>query len=52
MFPRSVPTREALVHYIPISKVTDMKSDVLQALMASLLKKTLNLVYGANFNIF
>jgi hypothetical protein len=28
----SIPTREALVHSIPISKVKDMESDVLQAL--------------------
>jgi hypothetical protein len=27
-----VPTREALIHSILISKVNDMKSDVLQAL--------------------
>jgi hypothetical protein len=31
MLDRSIPTREALVHSIPISKVKDMKSDVLQA---------------------
>jgi hypothetical protein len=31
MLDRSIPTREALVHSIPISEVKDMKSDVLQA---------------------
>jgi hypothetical protein len=39
MLPRSIPTREALVHSIPISEVKDMKSDVLRALMASLSEK-------------
>jgi hypothetical protein len=34
MLDRSIPTREALVHSIPISEVKDMKSDVLQALKA------------------
>jgi hypothetical protein len=32
MLDRSIPTREALVHSIPISAVKDMKSDVLRAL--------------------
>jgi hypothetical protein len=32
MLDRSIPTREALVHSIPISEVKDMKSDVLRAL--------------------
>jgi hypothetical protein len=31
---RSIPTREALVHSIPISEVKDMESDVLRALKA------------------
>jgi hypothetical protein len=44
MLDRSTPTREALVHSILISKVKDMKSDVLQALKASLSKKKLNLI--------
>jgi hypothetical protein len=35
MLGRSMPTRKALVHSIPISEVKDMKSDVLQALKAS-----------------
>jgi hypothetical protein len=30
MLDRSIPTREALVHSIPISEVKDMKSDVLR----------------------
>jgi hypothetical protein len=50
MLDRSIPTRKALVYSIPISKVIDMKSGVLRALKASLLKKTLNLVCGLNFN--
>jgi hypothetical protein len=53
MLDRSIPTREVLIHSIPISKVKDMKSDVLRALKASLsIKKTLNLVCGLNFNNF
>jgi hypothetical protein len=52
MLDRSTPTREALVHSILISKVKDMKSDVLQALKASLSKKKLNLIWGLNFNNF
>jgi hypothetical protein len=53
MLDRSIPTREALVHSIPISEVKDMKSDVLRALKASLSeKKTLNLVCRFNFNNF
>jgi hypothetical protein len=41
MLDRSICTREALVHSIPISEVKDMKSDVLRALKASLSKKKL-----------
>jgi hypothetical protein len=53
MLNRSIPTREALVHSIPISEVKDMKSDVLLALKASLsIKKNLDLVCGFNFNNF
>jgi hypothetical protein len=53
MLDRSIPTREALVHSIPINEVKDMTSDVLQALKASLFEeKTLNLVCGLNFNNF
>jgi hypothetical protein len=36
MLDRSIPTRNALVHSIPISEVKDMKNDVLWALKASL----------------
>ena len=36
---RSIPTREALLHSIPISEVKDMKNDVLRALKASHSKK-------------
>jgi hypothetical protein len=51
MLDRSIPTREALVHSIPISEVEDMKSDVL--LRGSLSeKKTLNLICGLNFDNF
>jgi hypothetical protein len=39
MLDRSIPTREALVHFIPISEVKDMKSDVLWALKAYLSKQ-------------
>jgi hypothetical protein len=39
MLRRSIPTREALVHSIPISEVKDMKSDVSRAVKASLSKK-------------
>jgi hypothetical protein len=53
MLDRSIPTRKALVHSIPISEVKDMKSEVLRALKASLCeKKTLNLIYRLNFNNF
>jgi hypothetical protein len=53
MLDSSIPTREALVHSIPISEVKDMKSDVLRVLKASLSrKKTLNLIWGLNFNNF
>jgi hypothetical protein len=41
MLDRSIPTREALVHSIPINEVKDMKSDVLQALKAFLSEKKL-----------
>jgi hypothetical protein len=38
---RSIPTRGALVHSIPIGEVKDMKSDVLRALNAYLFEKKL-----------
>jgi hypothetical protein len=41
MLDRSIPTREALVHSIPISEVKDMTSDVLRALKAFLSRKKL-----------
>jgi hypothetical protein len=37
----SIPTKEALVHSIPISDVKDMKSDVLRVLKESLSEKKL-----------
>jgi hypothetical protein len=53
MLDRSIPTREALVHSIPISEVKDMKSDVLQALKASLFEKNLwTLFAGSILTIF
>jgi hypothetical protein len=39
MLDRSIPTREALVHSIPISEVKDMTRDVLRALKAFLSEK-------------
>jgi hypothetical protein len=41
MLNRSIPTREAMVHSIPISEVKDMTSDVLRALKAPLSEKNL-----------
>jgi hypothetical protein len=41
MLYRSIHTRKALVHSIPISEVKDMKSDDLRALKASLFEKSL-----------
>jgi hypothetical protein len=41
MLYRSIPTREALVHSIPIGEVKDMKNDVLRAPKASFSKKKL-----------
>jgi hypothetical protein len=52
MLDRSIPTKEALVHSIPISEVKDMKNDVLRAPKVSFSKKTLNLVWRLNFNNF
>jgi hypothetical protein len=53
MLDRSIPTRGALVHSIPIGEVKDTKSDVLWAQKGiSFWKKTLNLVCGLNFNNF
>jgi hypothetical protein len=53
MLDRSILTREALVHSIPISEVKDMKSDVLPALKASLSEKKLwTLFVGSILTIF
>jgi hypothetical protein len=41
MLDRSIPTREALVHSIPINEVKDMKNDVLRAPKAFLSIKKL-----------
>jgi hypothetical protein len=41
MLDRSIPTRKALVHPIPIGEVKDMKSVVLRALKESLSGKKL-----------
>jgi hypothetical protein len=49
MLDRSIPTREALVHSIPISEVKDMKSDVLWALKASLSEKNFEPCLRAQF---
>jgi hypothetical protein len=49
MLDKSIPTREALVHSIPISEVKDMKSDVLWASMASLSKKKFEPYLRAQF---
>jgi hypothetical protein len=49
MLDRSIPTRKALVHSIPISEVKDMKSDVLWALKGSLSEKNFEPCLGAQF---
>jgi hypothetical protein len=49
MLDRSIPTRKALVHSIPISEVKDMKSDVLRALKGSLSKKKFEPCLWAQF---
>jgi hypothetical protein len=41
MLDRSIPTRKALVYFILIREVKDMKSDVLWGLKASHLEKKL-----------
>jgi hypothetical protein len=46
MLDRSIPTREALVHSIPINEVKDMKSDVLRHLI---LKKNFEPCLQAQF---
>jgi hypothetical protein len=53
MLDRSIPTKEALFHSIPISEVKDMKSDVLRGTKGIFFwKKALNLICGLNFNNF
>jgi hypothetical protein len=53
MVDRSIPTREVLLHSIPISEVKDMKSDVLWALKGSLFEKILwTLFAGSILTIF
>jgi hypothetical protein len=53
MVDRSIRTRKALVHSIPISEVYDMKSDVLWALKGSLSEKKLwTLFVGSILTIF
>jgi hypothetical protein len=39
MLDRSIHTREALAHSIPISEVKDMKCNILRAVKASLSEK-------------
>jgi hypothetical protein len=52
MLDRSIPTREALDHSIPINKVKDMKSDGLRALKASLSEKNFEPCLRAQFQQF
>jgi hypothetical protein len=53
MLNRSIPTREALVHSIPISEAKDMKSDVLRAQKASLFENKLWILFeGSILTIF
>jgi hypothetical protein len=49
MLDRSIHTREALVHSIPISEVIDMKNDVLRAPKASFSKKNFEPCLEAQF---
>jgi hypothetical protein len=39
MLDRSIPSRKALVHSIPISEMKDIKSDVVRTLKATFPKK-------------
>jgi hypothetical protein len=48
MLDRSIPTREALVHSIPISEGKDMKSDVLWALKAFHFEKKLWTLFASS----
>jgi hypothetical protein len=49
---RSIPTREAVVHSIPLSVVLDMTSDVFRGVKGSLSGKNFDLVCRLNFNNF
>jgi hypothetical protein len=49
MLDRSIPTRKALVHSIPISEVKDMTGDVLRALKAFLSKRNFGPCLRAQF---
>jgi hypothetical protein len=49
MLDRSIPTRENLVHSIPIREVKDMKNDVLWALKASPSEKNFEPYLWAQF---
>jgi hypothetical protein len=49
MLGRSIHTREALVHSIPISQMKDMTSDVLRALKAYFFKKNFEPYLQAQF---
>jgi hypothetical protein len=49
MLDRSIPTRKASVHSIPISEVKDMKSDVLRALKVLILRKNFEPCLWAQF---
>jgi hypothetical protein len=49
MLDRSIPTRKALIHSIPISEVKDMKRDVLRALKRSLSEKNFEPCLRAQF---
>jgi hypothetical protein len=49
MLDRSIRTRKALVHSIPISEVIDMKNEVLRALKGSLSEKNFEPCLWAQF---
>jgi hypothetical protein len=52
MVDRSIPTREVLVHSIPIGEVKDMKSDVLRVLKGFLFEKNFEPCLQAQFEQF
>jgi hypothetical protein len=52
MLDRSISTRKALVHSIPISEVIDMKGDVLQALKGFFYEKNFEPCLRAQFYQF